>query len=188
MYSNCCCSCSFELEIIKIGQSSHKMSSNNIVNFQDSATILNACTKKSETYWMHHVYIYIYIQGLRHIYMVGVNIQYVCMSVYVRVYVRVCVCVCDKLEVWSKILKSDKIRIWWCFFFRKGIFMSTINWHLWRRGLAKKGRVIFKYPRYELFIFGNIGRGLRVGFWGQGRSANGRGSDIRPSITSNPKI
>ena len=47
MYSNCCCSCSFEAEIIKIGQSSHKLYSNNIVNFQESKTILNACTKKS---------------------------------------------------------------------------------------------------------------------------------------------
>ena len=47
VYSNCCCSCSFEAEIIKIGQSSHKMYSNNIVNFQESMTILNACTKKS---------------------------------------------------------------------------------------------------------------------------------------------
>ena len=33
MYSNCCCSCSFEAEIIEIGQSSHKMYSNKIVNF-----------------------------------------------------------------------------------------------------------------------------------------------------------
>ena len=47
MYSNCCCSRSFEREIIKIGQSSHKMYSNNIVNFQESMTILNASTKKS---------------------------------------------------------------------------------------------------------------------------------------------
>ena len=46
VYSNCCCSCSFEAEIIKIGQSSHKMYSNNILNFQESMTILNACTKK----------------------------------------------------------------------------------------------------------------------------------------------
>ena len=46
MYSNCCCSCSFEPEILKISQSSHKMYSNNIVNFQQSTTILNACTKK----------------------------------------------------------------------------------------------------------------------------------------------
>ena len=46
VYSNCCCSCSFESEIIKIGQSSHKMSSNNILNFQESTTILNGCTKK----------------------------------------------------------------------------------------------------------------------------------------------
>ena len=47
VYSNCCCSCSFKAEIIKIGQSSHKMYSNNILNFQESTTILNACTKKS---------------------------------------------------------------------------------------------------------------------------------------------
>ena len=47
VYSNCCCSCSFEPAIIKIGQSSHKIYSNNIVNFQESMTILNACTKKS---------------------------------------------------------------------------------------------------------------------------------------------
>ena len=38
VYSNCCCSYSFEPEIIKIGQSSHKMYSKNI---------LNACIKKS---------------------------------------------------------------------------------------------------------------------------------------------
>ena len=47
MYSNCCCSCSFEAEILKIGQTSHKMDSNKILNFQESTTILNACTKKS---------------------------------------------------------------------------------------------------------------------------------------------
>ena len=47
VYSNCCCSCSFEPGIIKIGQSSNKMCSNNIVNFQESMTILNACPKMS---------------------------------------------------------------------------------------------------------------------------------------------
>ena len=47
MYSNCFCSCSFEPKIIKIGQSSHKIYSNNILNFQESTTILNARTKKS---------------------------------------------------------------------------------------------------------------------------------------------
>ena len=45
IYSISCSSCSFEREIIKIGQSSHKMYSNNIVNFQVSTTILNACKK-----------------------------------------------------------------------------------------------------------------------------------------------
>ena len=34
VYFNSYCSCSFEAEIITIGQSSHKMYSNNIVNFQ----------------------------------------------------------------------------------------------------------------------------------------------------------
>ena len=47
MYSNCCCNCSFKPEIIKIGQSSHKMYSNSILNCQEATTILNACTKKS---------------------------------------------------------------------------------------------------------------------------------------------
>ena len=56
VYSNSCCSCPFECEIIKIGQSSHKMYSNKMLNFQESTTILNAGVKKSlESYWMHHV-------------------------------------------------------------------------------------------------------------------------------------
>ena len=47
VYSNSCCSCSFEPEIIKIGPSSQKMYSNNLLNFQEFGTILNARTKKS---------------------------------------------------------------------------------------------------------------------------------------------
>ena len=47
MYFNCCCSCSFKPEIIKIDQSSRKMYSYKILNFQVSTTILNAHTKKS---------------------------------------------------------------------------------------------------------------------------------------------
>ena len=46
VYSNCCCCCSFECEIIKIGQSSHKMDSNKRLNFQESTTILNAYPKQ----------------------------------------------------------------------------------------------------------------------------------------------
>ena len=59
VYSNCSCSCSFEPEIIKIGLSSHKMYSDDILNCQESTTILNAHTKKKslETYRMHLVYI-----------------------------------------------------------------------------------------------------------------------------------
>ena len=76
-YSNCCCSYSFEAEIIKIGQSSHKMYSHNIVNFQESTTILNACTKNSGNVLnTPRIYIYIYMS--------------VCLSM--------CVCVC----VWER--------------------------------------------------------------------------------------
>ena len=48
VYSNYLCSSLFEPEILKMGQWSHKVYSNNLVNFQESTTILNACTKKSE--------------------------------------------------------------------------------------------------------------------------------------------
>ena len=46
VYSNCCCSCSFEPEIIKNSQSSHKMYSNKILNSQVSTPILNPHSKK----------------------------------------------------------------------------------------------------------------------------------------------
>ena len=46
VYSKWWFSCSFEAEIIKNCQSSNKIYSNNIVNFQESTTILNAHTKK----------------------------------------------------------------------------------------------------------------------------------------------
>ena len=45
VYSSSCSSFWFEAEIIKIDRSSHKMYSNNLVNYQESTTILNACTK-----------------------------------------------------------------------------------------------------------------------------------------------
>ena len=47
VYSNSCCRCSFKPDIIKIGQSSHKMYSKNIPNFQETTINLNACTKNS---------------------------------------------------------------------------------------------------------------------------------------------
>ena len=69
VYSNFCCSCSLKAEIIKIGQTSHKMYSNTILNFQEYTTILNAHTKNvwkliSCTSYIY-IYIYIYI-GLFH--------------------------------------------------------------------------------------------------------------------------
>ena len=61
VYSNCCGSCSFEAGIIKIGLSSHKMYSYDIVNFQVSMTILNAFTKNRYENLLKAPYIYIYI-------------------------------------------------------------------------------------------------------------------------------
>ena len=46
VYSDCYCRCSFEPEIITIGQSSHKIYGKNILNVQGSTSILNAHTKK----------------------------------------------------------------------------------------------------------------------------------------------
>ena len=60
VYFNSWCSCSFESQIIKIRPSSHKMYSNNVLNFQVSTTILYASTKKSGNL-LNSPYIYIYI-------------------------------------------------------------------------------------------------------------------------------
>ena len=66
VYSSSCFSCFFEPEIIKIGQSSYTRYSNNILNFEESTTILNSYTKKSGNllkpprnsiiYWYNTIY------------------------------------------------------------------------------------------------------------------------------------
>ena len=58
VYSNSCSSCSFESEITRIGQSSHKMYSNNIPNFHEFSTIITACKNSLETYWIHLVFLW----------------------------------------------------------------------------------------------------------------------------------
>ena len=61
-----------------MGRSSHKVYNNNILNFQVSTTILNACTKKSG------------------------NLSYA-----PRIYKCMCVCVCVCVCVWRLIKSSD---------------------------------------------------------------------------------
>ena len=79
LYSNSCCSCWFEAEILKIGQSSHKMYSNNILNFQESMTILNACTKKfGNLLKAARIYVFLYI--------------YVRVDIYAYVYMCAYIC------------------------------------------------------------------------------------------------
>ena len=86
MYSNSCHSCSFEIEIIKIGQSSHKMYSNNIVNFQESTMIVYIL-------YIYIVYIYIYIYRLTPVK------KYIYIYIYIYIYkVRVIRAIPSHLE------------------------------------------------------------------------------------------
>ena len=85
VYSYSCCSCAFEAEIIKIGQSSHKLYSNNRLNFQESTTILNAYTKKSGNL-LNVLYIYIYI------YMVySISFQTFLYRHLIYIYIYICI-------------------------------------------------------------------------------------------------
>ena len=81
VYSNSCCSSSFETEIIKISQSSHKMYTE-FSRIYDNFKCMYK--KRLETYWMHHVCIYIY--------MCVCVCVYICM--YVCVYAHACVYIC----------------------------------------------------------------------------------------------
>ena len=104
MYSNSWCSCSFEAEIIKIYLSYHKMYSNNILNFQVSTIILNACTKKVwklieyTTYmqsYMHTfiymcVYMYIYIYTYKYTHTHTHTHIYICIHMHIYVYFFIC--------------------------------------------------------------------------------------------------
>ena len=83
MYSNDCSSCSFEYEIIKIGQSSHKLYSNNILNFQEFTTILDARKKKK---------VWKLIEGTTY---------YIVKILIIHIYIYICVCLCVCLCVWN---------------------------------------------------------------------------------------
>ena len=65
----------------------------------------------------------------------------------------------DKLEIWTKVWKSNKIQIWWkyfCFFNEKIFFIYlSINLHLWHCALAHNCRAIFKYLKFRLSISRN---------------------------------
>ena len=56
VYSNSCCRCSFEPEIVKIGQSSYKMYGNNIEFSRVYDDFKCPYRKSLETYWMHPVF------------------------------------------------------------------------------------------------------------------------------------
>ena len=98
-YSNCCCSCSFKPEIIKIGQLSYKRYSKNLLNFQESTTILNACTKKTgnlfngpRIYIHIHTFIYIYTYThtyiYTHIYLYTHTHTHIYIYAYTHIYIH----------------------------------------------------------------------------------------------------
>ena len=115
VYSNCCCSCSFEREVIKIGQSSYNMYSNNIINFQVSTTILNGCTKKSlETYWIHHLSVQILVRLASNecfFKMFAMRRFVIKIVFFVSGFVRslVCSCLSSSINKGNFILKKRKI-------------------------------------------------------------------------------
>ena len=83
VYSNCCFSCSFESEIIKIDQSYDKMYSNNILNFTESTTILNTCTKKSGNLLKEPRIFSIWIIPNSS----SIDIQYIYICIYIYIYI-----------------------------------------------------------------------------------------------------
>ena len=88
VYSNGYCSCSFKPEIIKINLSSNKMNSNDILNFQVSTIILNACTIMSGNLSnAPRIYIYIYI------YMCVCVCVYIWLYMYVFIYTFLYICI-----------------------------------------------------------------------------------------------
>ena len=103
VYSNCYCSCSFEPKIMKIGLSFHKMYSNNLLNFQESTTILNACTKKA---WK-------LIEG--------------------SMYISVCVSKYDKVCLFIRLIfKKKKYNVMQCFSMwpiKLHFFFNPLKWY-----------------------------------------------------------
>ena len=128
VYSNSCCSCSFEPEIIKIGQSFNTMDRNKIINSQESTTIWNASIKKGlEAYWrqeyMHScectcvysnmcmsifacIYLYVYVHA--HICVricmcanifIYLHVHILYAYIYIHIYIYMCVCVCVHIYI-----------------------------------------------------------------------------------------
>ena len=106
-----------EPEIIRIGQSSHKMYSNNIVNFQGSTTILNAHKKKVwKLIWIH------FVIGINLLNMADKGLMSVCLCVWkraeerekVRVWERDCICVRERERVCVRERERERERLRVC--------------------------------------------------------------------------
>ena len=93
LYFNSCCSCSFKPEIIKIGQSSYDMNSNNILNYQESTTILNAHTKKKSENLLYAPRTLIYQYLSLHIFLIlflsVIVYFFISLSFYDSMYVHI---------------------------------------------------------------------------------------------------
>ena len=138
VYSNCCCCCSFEPEIINIGQSSHKMYSNNILNFQESTTILNAHTKKVWKLIIYtlyvclcvcvYIYIYIYIYIYTHTHIQTQTYMCVYIDICMRVYVCIYIYIYIYIYIFKQALRPQNIFTLWFSSAEVQIFLFFVHY------------------------------------------------------------
>ena len=153
VYSNCCCRCSFEAEIIKIGQSSHKRYSNNLLTFQESTTTLNASTKKTGNlsntprilklnwmFWIRTVWVN-WIALNRN--MFDNQTMYSCYTELFEIELIICIKMDSALNnpqslIWLKNQTTNQLIIFSHFIFHfpfRSLFLSSFCFH-WNKCLA----------------------------------------------------
>ena len=110
VYSNCYCSCSFEPKIIKIGLSSHKMYSNNMVNCS------RLCDNSKCLYKMYgillntprgYIYIYIYIYSLS----LSLTHTHTHTHIYIYIYIYIYILTHEYMQV-GVYSKTELQKLW----------------------------------------------------------------------------
>ena len=157
VYSNSCCSYSFEPEIIKIGQSSHKMYSNNILNFQESTTILNACTKKSGnllnapcTYIIFFFFLNLQrSKTFRQLTLIGHSQTQILELKRSQSYQNIFTIKAEKKNNKKKNHTSKPLSISW----RWPLSLKHVEHKIWNKNLHAKFRFICRPIHFKLFTF-----------------------------------
>ena len=116
VYSNSYCSCSFESEIIKVGQSSDKIISNNILNFQESTTILKTHTKKIWKLIVCTPYIYILNACTKKVWIL-LNVPHTHTHTHTLIYIYIYIHIIY-IYIWALLLR---VHIWNSSFLRNNL-------------------------------------------------------------------